>query len=106
MSGARAVRRMVLNAHTSVSDFGILYSAFGVLWALRTESWVNRVPLCAVQVKVHQAVMELQLAPALILQRSTLDQLQEKDVAHIFAQPVNLKEVQYGLIMITFKSKR
>ncbi|XP_060788356.1 bromodomain and PHD finger-containing protein 3 isoform X1 [Neoarius graeffei] len=45
------------------------------------------------QVKVHQAVMEMQLTPALMLQRSTLDQLQEKDVARIFAQPVNLKEV-------------
>lgn len=55
---------------------------------------MNRVPLCVVQVKVHQAVMELQLTPALILQRSTLDQLQEKDVARIFAQPVNLKEVR------------
>lgn len=38
--------------------------------------------------------MEMQLTPALMLQRSTLDQLQEKDVARIFAQPVNLKEVQ------------
>lgn len=38
--------------------------------------------------------MEMQLTPALMLQRSTLDQLQEKDVAHIFGQPVNLKEVQ------------
>lgn len=46
------------------------------------------------QVKVHQAVMEMQLTPALMLQRATLDQLQEKDVAHIFAQPVNLKEVR------------
>lgn len=55
---------------------------------------MNHVPLCVVQVKVHQAVMELQLTPALILQRSTLDQLQEKDVACIFAQPVNLKEVR------------
>lgn len=46
------------------------------------------------QVKVHQAVMEMQLTPALMLQRSTLEQLQEKDVACIFAQPVNLKEVR------------
>ncbi|XP_066499907.1 bromodomain and PHD finger-containing protein 3 isoform X2 [Hoplias malabaricus] len=45
------------------------------------------------QVKIHQAVMELQLTPALMLQRSTLDQLQEKDTAQIFAQPVSLKEV-------------
>uniref|UniRef100_A0A8B9H794 Bromodomain and PHD finger containing, 3b n=1 Tax=Astyanax mexicanus TaxID=7994 RepID=A0A8B9H794_ASTMX len=45
------------------------------------------------QMKVQQAVMELQLTPALMLQRSTLDQLQEKDSAEIFAQPVDLKEV-------------
>lgn len=38
--------------------------------------------------------MEMQLTPALMLQRSTLEQLQEKDVASIFAQPVDLKEVQ------------
>ncbi|XP_026865797.2 bromodomain and PHD finger-containing protein 3 isoform X1 [Electrophorus electricus] len=45
------------------------------------------------QVKVHHAVMELQLTPTLILQRSTLDQLQEKDAAQIFAEPVDVKEV-------------
>ncbi|KAG9332722.1 hypothetical protein JZ751_014821 [Albula glossodonta] len=45
------------------------------------------------QVKVHQAALEMQLTPALVLLRSTLDQLQEKDAAQIFAQPVNLKEV-------------
>lgn len=45
------------------------------------------------QVKVRQAALELQLTPALVLFRSTLNQLQEKDVAQIFAQPVNLKEV-------------
>ncbi|XP_062855199.1 bromodomain and PHD finger-containing protein 3 isoform X2 [Trichomycterus rosablanca] len=45
------------------------------------------------QVKVHQAVMELKLTPALMLQRSTLDQLQEKDSARIFAEPVDIKEV-------------
>ncbi|XP_030639331.1 bromodomain and PHD finger-containing protein 3 [Chanos chanos] len=45
------------------------------------------------QVKLHQAAMELQLTPALRLLRSTLDQLQEKDTAKIFAHPVNLKEV-------------
>lgn len=45
------------------------------------------------QVKVHQAALELQLTPMLALLRSTLDQLQEKDTAQIFAQPVNIKEV-------------
>ncbi|KYO47476.1 hypothetical protein Y1Q_0019611 [Alligator mississippiensis] len=45
------------------------------------------------QVKVEQVAMELQLTPFTVLLRSVLDQLQEKDSARIFAQPVNLKEV-------------
>uniref|UniRef100_A0A3Q3X3W3 Uncharacterized protein n=1 Tax=Mola mola TaxID=94237 RepID=A0A3Q3X3W3_MOLML len=45
------------------------------------------------QVKVHQAVLEMQLTPMLLLLRSTLEQLQEKDTAQIFAEPVNIKEV-------------
>uniref|UniRef100_A0A3Q0S260 Bromodomain and PHD finger containing 3 n=1 Tax=Amphilophus citrinellus TaxID=61819 RepID=A0A3Q0S260_AMPCI len=45
------------------------------------------------QVKVHQAALEMQLTPMLVLLRSTLDQLQEKDTAQIFAQPVDIKEV-------------
>ncbi|XP_068170849.1 bromodomain and PHD finger-containing protein 3 isoform X2 [Antennarius striatus] len=45
------------------------------------------------QVKIQQAALELKLTPALVLLRSTLDQLQEKDTAKIFSQPVNLSEV-------------
>ncbi|XP_051524560.1 bromodomain and PHD finger-containing protein 3-like [Myxocyprinus asiaticus] len=45
------------------------------------------------QVKIHQATTEHQLIPVLVLLRSTLEQLQEKDTAKIFAHPVNLKEV-------------
>lgn len=45
------------------------------------------------QVKVHQAALELQLTPMLMLLRSTLDQLQEKDTAQIFVEPVDIKEV-------------
>uniref|UniRef100_UPI0037E8879F bromodomain and PHD finger-containing protein 3 isoform X2 n=1 Tax=Semicossyphus pulcher TaxID=241346 RepID=UPI0037E8879F len=45
------------------------------------------------QVKVHQAALEMQLTPMLVLLRSTLEQLQEKDTAQIFASPVNIKEV-------------
>ncbi|KAK2897928.1 bromodomain and PHD finger-containing protein 3 isoform X1 [Channa argus] len=45
------------------------------------------------QVRVHQAALEMQLTPMLILLRSTLDQLQEKDTAQIFLQPVDIKEV-------------
>lgn len=32
----------------------------------------------------------------LVLLRSTLEQLQEKDTAQIFAQPVNIKEVRHN----------
>ncbi|KAG7456507.1 bromodomain and PHD finger-containing protein 3-like isoform X1 [Solea senegalensis] len=45
------------------------------------------------QVKVHQAFLEMQLTPMLMLLSSTLDQLQEKDTAKIFAEPVDIKEV-------------
>ncbi|XP_037336091.2 bromodomain and PHD finger-containing protein 3 [Pungitius pungitius] len=45
------------------------------------------------QVKVHQEALEMQLTPMLVLLRSTLDQLQEKDTAQIFAEPVDIKEV-------------
>uniref|UniRef100_A0A8B9HB36 Bromodomain and PHD finger containing, 3a n=1 Tax=Astyanax mexicanus TaxID=7994 RepID=A0A8B9HB36_ASTMX len=45
------------------------------------------------QMKLQQVSLELQLTPALVLLRSTLEQLQEKDTAQIFTSPVNLKEV-------------
>ncbi|XP_043858012.1 bromodomain and PHD finger-containing protein 3 isoform X1 [Dromiciops gliroides] len=45
------------------------------------------------QVKVQQAAMELELTPFNVLLRTTLDLLQEKDPAQIFAEPVNLREV-------------
>ncbi|KFW02510.1 Bromodomain and PHD finger-containing protein 3, partial [Eurypyga helias] len=47
------------------------------------------------QVKVQQAAMELQLTPFNVLLRTTLDLLQEKDAAQIFAEPVNLSEANY-----------
>ncbi|KAL2103413.1 hypothetical protein ACEWY4_000281 [Coilia grayii] len=53
------------------------------------------------QLKVQQAAMEMQLAPSLMLLRSTLDQLQKKDTAGIFSEPVNLKEVPDYLEFIT-----
>lgn len=37
--------------------------------------------------------LELRLTPLTVLLRSVLDQLQDKDPAHIFAQPVSLTEV-------------
>ncbi|XP_071624794.1 bromodomain and PHD finger-containing protein 3 isoform X2 [Heliangelus exortis] len=45
------------------------------------------------QVKLQQAAMELQLTPFKVLLRTTLDLLQEKDAAQIFAEPVDLQEV-------------
>lgn len=47
--------------------------------------------------------MELQLTPFTVLLRSVLDQLQEKDSARIFAQPVNLKEVCFQLYFLMFR---
>lgn len=45
------------------------------------------------KLKLQQVTLELQLTPALVLLRSTLEQLQEKDSACIFISPVNLSEV-------------
>ncbi|XP_065097311.1 bromodomain and PHD finger-containing protein 3 [Paramisgurnus dabryanus] len=45
------------------------------------------------QMKLQQAALELQLTPALVFLRSTLEQLQEKDTDRIFTAPVSLKEV-------------
>ncbi|KAF4094061.1 hypothetical protein AMELA_G00008910 [Ameiurus melas] len=45
------------------------------------------------QLKLQQVSLELQLTPALVLLRSTLEQLQEKDTACVFISPVNLSEV-------------
>ncbi|XP_060766515.1 bromodomain and PHD finger-containing protein 3-like isoform X4 [Neoarius graeffei] len=44
------------------------------------------------QLKLQQVTLELQLTPALVLLRATLEQLQEKDTACIFISPVNLSE--------------
>lgn len=41
--------------------------------------------------------MELRLTPLTVLLRSVLEQLQEKDPAKIFAQPVSLKEVSVAV---------
>ena len=43
--------------------------------------------------KLQESILEMQLTPFTILLRSVLDQLQEKDQARIFAQPVSIKEV-------------
>uniref|UniRef100_A0AAV2M7Y2 Bromodomain and PHD finger-containing protein n=1 Tax=Knipowitschia caucasica TaxID=637954 RepID=A0AAV2M7Y2_KNICA len=44
------------------------------------------------QMKLQQAALELKLTPAMVLFRTTLEQLQEKDTSKIFSQPVNLSE--------------
>lgn len=41
----------------------------------------------------------MQLTPMLVLLRSTLEQLQEKDTALIFAQPVDIKEVGHFTVI-------
>lgn len=59
--------------------------------------------LWQLQVKVHQAALEMQLTPMLVLLRSTLDQLQEKDTAQIFSEPVDVKEVRNMAQGLTLK---
>lgn len=54
------------------------------------------------QVKVEQMALELRLTPLTVLLRSVLDQLQEKDPARIFAQPVSLKEVGVHALLTGF----
>lgn len=45
------------------------------------------------QMKLQQSVLEMQLTPFAIMLRAVLNQLQEKDQARIFTQPVSIKEV-------------
>ncbi|XP_029902192.1 bromodomain-containing protein 1 isoform X2 [Myripristis murdjan] len=45
------------------------------------------------EMKLQQTLLEMQLTPFTILLRALLDQLQEKDQARIFAQPVDISEV-------------
>ncbi|KAG5830538.1 hypothetical protein ANANG_G00311730 [Anguilla anguilla] len=45
------------------------------------------------EMKLQQSVLEVQLTPLTVLLRAVLNQLQEKDQARIFAQPVSVKEV-------------
>ncbi|XP_016413798.1 bromodomain-containing protein 1-like isoform X2 [Sinocyclocheilus rhinocerous] len=45
------------------------------------------------EIMLQQTLMEVHLTPFTVLLRAVLDQLQEKDQAHIFAEPVSIKEV-------------
>ncbi|XP_052411225.1 bromodomain-containing protein 1 isoform X3 [Carassius gibelio] len=45
------------------------------------------------EIMLQQTLMEVQLTPLTVLLRTVLDQLQEKDQAHIFAEPVSITEV-------------
>lgn len=47
------------------------------------------------QMKLQQSVLEMQLTPFAIMLRAVLNQLQEKDQARIFTQPVSIKEVRF-----------
>lgn len=46
------------------------------------------------QMKLQQSVLEMQLTPFTIMLRAVLNQLQEKDQARVFSQPVSIKEVR------------
>lgn len=56
-----------------------------------------------VQIKVQQMALEMQLTPFLVLLRSTLEQLQERDTNNFFTEPVPLAEVRKNN---TFPDKR
>lgn len=45
------------------------------------------------QIKLQETILEMQLTPFSILLRVLLDQLQTKDQARIFTQPVDVNEV-------------
>ncbi|KAA0724352.1 Bromodomain-containing protein 1 BR140-like protein [Triplophysa tibetana] len=45
------------------------------------------------EMRLQQSVLEMQLTPFPVMLRGVLDQLQEKDQARIFSQPVSVKEV-------------
>ncbi|XP_036004755.1 bromodomain-containing protein 1 isoform X1 [Fundulus heteroclitus] len=45
------------------------------------------------EIKLHESILEMQLTPFSILLRALLDQLQAKDQAKIFTQPVDVNEV-------------
>lgn len=45
------------------------------------------------EMKLQQSILEMQLTPFSILLRALLEQLQDKDQARIFAEPVNIQEV-------------
>ncbi|XP_056595390.1 bromodomain-containing protein 1b isoform X4 [Triplophysa dalaica] len=45
------------------------------------------------EMRLQQSVLEMQLTPFPVMLRAVLDQLQEKDQARIFSQPVSVKEV-------------
>lgn len=56
--------------------------------------WASPVFSVGLQIKQHETVLEMQLTPFSILLRALLDQLQMKDQARIFAQPVDVNEVK------------
>ena len=81
------------------AQINILFSSQnGTLTSGSPKSHLSHRRMSQMQVKVHQTVLEMQLTPMLVLLRSTLEQLQEKDTALIFAQPVDIKEVRRSTV--------
>lgn len=62
-----------------------------------------KLSFCAVlQIKLQETLLEMQLTPFSILLRALLDQLQAKDQARIFAQPVDVSEVKLATLFFFF----
>jgi len=75
----------------------VLY-ALGQRWG-RGLVETSAVCVCVcVQIKVQQMALEMQLTPFLVLLRSTLEQLQERDVNNFFTEPVPLAEVSATML--------
>lgn len=54
-----------------------------------------------IQIKFQETLLEMQLTPFSILLRALLDQLLAKDQAKIFAQPVDVNEVNFSRCLKT-----
>lgn len=58
--------------------------------------------VCWLQIKQQETLLEMQLTPFSILLRALLDQLQAKDQARIFTQPVDVNEVNISPVFRVF----
>lgn len=87
-------------------------SDYWIIWSKWNGSVENRSHFCSLwfsfalsQMKLHETLLEMQLTPFSILLRVLLDQLQTKDQARIFTQPVDVNEVNLKVTWTFFVSE-